>query len=75
MTHVELEALLCALRFHGVTKYETTEICIELAPAPRPPGETDAAGLEDPDFDPAKAYQDAIQKAAEAIVDANAKRS
>ena len=76
MTHVELEALLGALRYHGVTKYETPEICIELSsiPAGAPAPSVVTVGPEEADFDPSKAYQDSITAAAQAIAEANAKR-
>jgi len=77
MSQGELEALLAALRAFGVTKFETPEMCLELQPVWPPPGLADAAagGPEEDDFDPAKAYQEAVQKAADAIVASNAKRS
>jgi len=80
MSNDDLEALLGllgALRAHGVTKYETPEMCLELQPAwPQPrSAEMAAGGPEEEDFDPGKAYQEAIDKAAAAIVEANGKRS
>jgi len=77
MSQGELEALLAALRAFGVTKFETPEMCLELQPMWPMPAAADmsAGGPEEEDFDPGKAYQDAIKKAAEAIVETNGKRS
>jgi hypothetical protein len=79
MSREELEGLLGllgALRAHGVTKYETTEMCLELALAPIWPvaAGIEAGGPEETDFDPGKAYQDSIEQAAKAIAEAAAKR-
>lgn len=77
MAPADLEALLAALRGYGVTKYETPEISIELQPLTAwPTADAQASdGPEDRDFDPAKAYEDAVKNAAEAIAAAAAKRS
>jgi len=75
MPYADLVALLDALRAHGVTKYETPDLCLELSPfAPRLAADMTAGGPEEEDFDPGKAYQDSIDKAAQAIAEAAAKR-
>ena len=79
MTHEELaylERLVSILRGNGITKFETPDLCMELQPlGPPPVADVVAAGAEEEDFDPAKAYQEAVEKAAAAIVEANGKRS
>lgn len=74
----ELNALLAALRAYGVVKYETPEICVELHhgwSAPILAAGTATESPEEDDFDPAKAYQEAIDEAAKAIAAASEKRS
>lgn len=76
MSYADLVALLDALRAHGVTKYETPDLCLELTAA-WSPGVGPVANPQSPeedDFDPAKAYEASIQEAAAAIAAAAAKR-
>jgi len=72
----QLAKLVGVLRAGGVTKFWTADMNLELMPAKYPtvsvaPDEGSAEG--EPDFDPGKAYEDAIETAAKAIATARAK--
>jgi len=61
-----LGSLLTLLREHGVWKYTTAELSLEMMPFATGAAAA-AADTEEEDFDPAQAYQDAVKETAAAI--------